>query len=552
MNPDQLLAHAKRLVSTLSVRQQLSLVAAFAAVVAIVAGSAYWLNTTSYALLYSDLDAESAGTVTAKLKNDKVAYVLEDGGRTIRVDATKLDELRLAFAGQSLPSSGRIGFEIFDRTAFGTTVFLEQVNYRRALEGELARTISTIGEVASARVHIALAKESLFVADTQPAKASVVLKLRNRTPPSAATVAAIAGLVSSSVESLRPEAVVIMDTFGRPLSKPAGDRDEVSGAELDKQDHIERDLTSKVVALLEPVVGAGRVRVNVTARLDQSSEDQTEERWDPTTVVRSKQMQSDSANGANVAQGIAGARANTPAPANGAAPAAASPTPVVTTPSTSRTAETTTYEVSKLTRHQLRPGGRIARLSVAVVLDDERAATTGPNGETKATSKPRSRDEMQRLQRLVASSVGLDADRGDEVTVENIAFGDLVDDAPVALKWWQKFLPTNTNVATIVAPVARGLVVLVLGLLALLFVVRPVVRYAMEPLPVALPSAQFAGQSGAQTVADLESQIEAELDAARPQSVRLPVLTRRLARTASEKPEHMARVVRTWLAEEEQ
>ncbi len=220
MNPQQILAHVKRLSTTLSAGQIASLIAAFVAVVGVVAGSAYWANAPSYTTLYRDLDPESAQAVIAKLKAANTPYVLDDGGSTLLVPAVRVDELRLDFASQGLPTAGRIGFEIFDRTSFGTTEFLEHVNYRRGLEGELARTISTIAEVASARVHIALAKDSLFTGTAEQAKASVVLKLRTSRPLSASTVAGIAGLVSSAVESLRPESVVIVDTFGRPLSKP--------------------------------------------------------------------------------------------------------------------------------------------------------------------------------------------------------------------------------------------------------------------------------------------------------------------------------------------
>src|SRR5262249_30863169 len=159
--------------------------------------------------------------VVEKLKAQKVTYQLDDGGRAIRVPETRVDELRLAFTAQGLPSTGRIGFEIFDRTAFGETEFLEHVNYRRAPEGGNARTSSAIGEVAIGRVHIAMAKESLFESREQPAKASVILKLKGRQPLAGATVSGIASLVASSVEGLRPESVVILDNFGRPLTRPS-------------------------------------------------------------------------------------------------------------------------------------------------------------------------------------------------------------------------------------------------------------------------------------------------------------------------------------------
>src|SRR4029079_17634903 len=210
-----------------------------------------------YSLLVADMDAETASSVVTKLKESKVAYQLGDGGRTISVPVERVDELRLQFASGGLPSAGRIGFEIFDRTAFGTTEFLEHVNYRRALEGELARTISTLSEVASARVHIAMAKDSLFISQSEAAKASVVLRLKNNRPLLPATVRGIAGLVAGSVESLRPESVVILDNYGRSLSKRAEkpETESTSGLQLDRQQQLERDLSGRVIAMLEPVVG---------------------------------------------------------------------------------------------------------------------------------------------------------------------------------------------------------------------------------------------------------------------------------------------------------
>ncbi|MGE3510874.1 MAG: flagellar basal-body MS-ring/collar protein FliF, partial [Vicinamibacterales bacterium] len=182
MNLEQVLAQLKRMTGALTGGQLATMGVVFVAVVGLVGGSAYWINTPSYVLLYADMDAEAAGDLVTRLKNDKIPYQLDNGGRAVRVPAERVDELRLELASQGLPTSGRIGFEIFDRTQFGATEFLEHVNYRRALEGELARTIATIGQVQTARVHIAMAKDSLFTTGSEPAKASDVLKLRNSTP----------------------------------------------------------------------------------------------------------------------------------------------------------------------------------------------------------------------------------------------------------------------------------------------------------------------------------------------------------------------------------
>ena len=558
MNPEQLIVHAKRLSATLTTTQLISLAAAFIGVVGVVVGSAYWISEPTYALLFSDLDAESASAAVTRLKTSKVAYILDEGGRTIRVAADRVDEMRLEFASQGLPTTGRIGFEIFDRTAFGTTEFLEHVNYRRALEGELARTISTISEVASARVHIAMAKDTLFVSDHQAAKASVVLKLRTNKPLAPSTAIGITGLIAASVESLAPEAVVILDTFGRSLTKPVDDGNEPgSGLQLDKQRRLERDLSAKVMSLLEPVMGPGHVRVNVTARLNGNSEEETEEHWDPATVVRSRQTSTDS-GGAQMAGGLAGARSNIPppTPTPGAPTALAAPAAIGVPVMANRSAETTNYEVSKLTRHRVVPPGQIARLTVAVVLDDERVASKAAGGKVTMTAKPRPPADLQRIQHLVASAVGFDMDRGDEVTVENIAFGEnpSEEESPVA-GLWQRMSPQIVGTGGLLMQVFRLAAIVSIAALAFFMILRPLGRRALRlpaPTKVVTGTVLTDQQQPMKTVGDLEDEMEAALALGKGTGTRrLPTLTRLLDKTAEQQPEHVARLVRGWLTEEE-
>ena len=186
MNPERLIAWLQNfggaVTRSLTPTQLLSLILTFAAVVGLTVGAAYWISTPNYGVLFSELDPEEAASVVERLQAQDVQYKLDPGGRTVRVPATKLDELRLTFAGDGMPASGRIGFEIFDRTAFGATEFLEQVNFRRALEGEIARTITTLSEVSGARVHITMERKALFGRTETPAKASTRLLLRQRRP----------------------------------------------------------------------------------------------------------------------------------------------------------------------------------------------------------------------------------------------------------------------------------------------------------------------------------------------------------------------------------
>src|SRR6478735_6609479 len=285
------LARLRSLAGTMSRAQLVSLGVSFVLVVAIIGGSALWLNTPTYALLFADMDQETAAQMVSRLKQLKVDYKLDDGGRAIRVASSRVDELRLELTSQGLPSSGRIGFEIFDRTTFGTTEFVEQVNFRRALEGEIARTISTLSSVSSARVHIAPGKDPLF-GEKQSATASVVLKLKDARGLSASTAAGIANLVAASVEGLHPDAVVILDSGGHPLTSAHGE-DQLGAAQVERQQRLERDMTTRVIALLDPVVGEGRARVNVALKLNPTSREQTEEKFDPETVVRSRSTATD-------------------------------------------------------------------------------------------------------------------------------------------------------------------------------------------------------------------------------------------------------------------
>jgi flagellar M-ring protein FliF len=548
MNIEQFLARLKAGAEALSGKQLVSLTLAFLAVVGLTIGSGYWLNTPNYGVLFSDMDSESASSVISKLKEQKVPYAIDDGGKTIRVPTTRVDELRLELAGQGMPGSGHVGFEIFDKTAFGVTDFLEHVNYRRALEGELARTISTISEVAGARVHIAMPQPSLFTGRDQPTKASVILKLRNKSQLPPQTVAAITGLVSASVESLKPEAVVIIDNFGRPLSRTE-DPDDASGAVgIERQQRIERELSARVINLLEPIVGSGRVRVNVTAKLNSDTNEETEEKWDPTPIVRSQQTVTQTANGAaGPTQGVAGSRSNLPP--DPSKPEVAAVSTLATLPTgAAHTAETTNYEVSKLTRHSLQPRGDVTKLSVAVLLDDDRPVAKADQ-QQPATAKPRAAEDIQKIHGLVAAAVGFDADRGDLLTVENIAFEETPVETVAAPGAWQKFGPQ-------VMEAVRVLGIVALGALALFGVIRPIVKGSLaagvpgtamaKSGPVSVAK---AGAGGARTVQDLEAEMDAHLSVAGPQ--RMPVLTKRVAALTQREPENAAHLLRTWLAEDE-
>ena len=546
MNFQQLFTRLRETFSSLSTAQLVSIGGAFVLAVALVTGSAWWLNAPDYVLLFDDLEPEAANDIVTRLKDLNVQYRLDAGGRAIEVPRDRADEIRLEVAGQGMPASGRVGFEIFDRTAFGATEFLEKVNYRRALEGELARTIATLSEVSSARVHIAMGKDSLF-GEQRPAKASVVLKLRGNKQLAAPTITGITNLVSASVEGLRADAVVVVDSFGRALARPEENPDDPMGAaQLERQQRLERELAARVVALLEPVVGTDRARVNVALKLRAESSEETEERYDPETVIRSRQVSADQASTGGAIAGVAGARGNMPAPPTTPAPG----TPLSGSGS-SRNSETTNFEVSRVTRHSVEPAGAIARMSVAVVLDDDQVLKKDPTGVSQLTRVPRKAEELQKLQDIVAAAVGLDMERGDQLTVQNISF----EEPPI-----EEEVPEGVLVryAPQIQEGSRMVTVALIALGVFFFVLRPLMRRAgVTPVVKAPPVLEAAPAAPAKlrTVADMESEIEAQLEQAAhskaAENRRLPVLTRRVSQLTDKEPANTAKLLRTWMSNED-
>lgn len=558
MNPEPLLSWLKNfggaLTKSLTPTQLLSLLLTFGAVVGLIVGAAYWITTPTYRVLFSDLDPESAATVVEELQGSQIAYKLDPGGRSVRVPAAQLDELRLRFASQGMPASGRIGFEIFDRTAFGATEFLEQVNFRRALEGEIARTIASLAEVDGARVHIALAQKALFGRTHQPAKASVVLKLRSTRALSDDAVRGISNLVAAGVEGLDPDAVVLVDSFGRPLSPGLGrSNTESSERQVERRNQLEQDMTQRVLALLGPVAGAGRVRANVAVTLTSESEEATEESWDPTTaVVRSRHVTGDGQFLTAAAAGTAGSRANLP-------PRAVSPAPDPTQddladagedvdgesdgdteavqrasagPLAARGSATTNYEISKSIRHVVRPAGDIARLSVAVILDDRLVPDVDEAGEPIYRPEPRTPEDVEKVRSLVAAAVGFNPERGDLLTVENIPFEETQETDVIVPPVWQRYLPQIMEGTRILAALLLSLVVF---------------QFGLRPLVGRVTAALSAGQSRRSQLAgggELQS-----LEGVSQQG-KIEAMSTHATTISSREPETAARLVRAWLEEE--
>src|SRR5437763_7053572 len=406
----------RKLLSSLSLRQQISI-----GVVAAALGAGLWMfskwnRERDFHPLYANLAADDAGVVMQKLKEEGVEYRVDDNGTTLRVPSDKVAELRLRMASAGLPKSGRIGFELFDKNSFGLTEFAEQVNYRRAIEGELERSIGALSEIERARVHISLPKDSVFLESKQEAKASVVVSLRAGARLSAQNGAAITYLVASAVDRLAPEAVTVLDSRGNLLVRPrkaateaGADQPEV---DLEYRQKMERDLTQKISATLEPLLGTEKFRVSASVDVDFTSGDQSEETFDPNKSVMVTAQKTEDVSGGTQQAGVPGTASNLPRP-----PAR----PAGSATGTTRKTENISYQTSRTIRRTRIPQGAVKRMSLAVLVDHN-ARWEGVGAKAKRIVEAPSPERLKTIRELVAAATGFSETRGDQLTVETLAF----------------------------------------------------------------------------------------------------------------------------------
>lgn len=414
-------------------------------------------QVADYRLLYGNLSSVDASSVISKLKDQKVPYRLEDGGASIFVPADQVYEIRLDLAGAGLPQGSGIGFEIFDKQSFGVTDFTQKINYQRALQGELARTIATLAPVEAARVHLALPAKRLFKEQQDAATASVILKLVQGRQLSEAQTQGIVNLVAGSIEGLNAENVNIVDSSGRILSR--GPKQEASGpmtpGMLDYQMTLEKRLEERAQSLLDRALGVGNSQVRVTSVVDFSQQETTEEKYDPeSTVVRSEQN-SDEKSGGGVAAGVPGAETNL-----GGSAASTGSVP------TSRTEETVNYEVSKVISRKVFPVGALKQLSVAVLVSDRVVAAT--EGQ-EAKTEPRTPEELKNIENMIRSALGIEAGRGDQLEVVSMPFENVFNQEPLS-----EPVPTR-NIYQWLPYVKYGLVALA-ALMLYVLLLRPIVK----------------------------------------------------------------------------
>ena len=515
------------MLSKFSINQRMIVLVALAGSIAGLIAIALWTQQPDMQVLFANLNPEDAAGIVDKLKETKVPYETTGGGNTILVPSAQVHEMRLQLATQGLPHGGGVGFEIFDRSSIGMSDFVQKLNYRRALQGELARTIAQMPEIERARVHLATPERRLFSNDENRARASVVLSLRNGQALAKTQVNGIVHLVSSSVEGLQVKDVTVVDGHGRLLSSAAGGDDAtgLTGSQLEYQRTVEKDIETRIQTMLERIVGANKAVVRVSSILDFRKVETTEERYDPNSqVVRSEQRGQEKANGVNGVSsgGVPGVQSNLPE--------GAGQEPVQTSSNNNQTKnETVNYEISRTVSRVVESSGSIKQLSVAVLVDGiyETAAPSEAGKAASDTAKKytaRPEEDMKRIEEIVKKAMGYSAERQDQVQVTNVQF-DIATEEPSG-----QGVEAAAETASSFTPYIRYGVGGGLFLLILFMVVRP--------LMAMLGTAGSSAEGSTPPLPASVSQVEASLTG-KPRS--------QIVDMARGNPDNTALVVKQWL-----
>jgi len=536
-----------QVLGMIPLQQKFGLMVALAAVVALLAGGWMWGQTPDYRVLYSNLSDRDGGAVIASLEQMNIPFKFAEGGGALLVPANQVHEVRLRLAGQGLPKGGLVGFEVMETQKLGTSQFQEQVNYQRALEGELARSIQSLSAVNGARVHLAFTKASAFVREQQKPSASVLLSLHPGRGLDASQVSAIVHLVSSSIPDMPTKNVTVVDQSGNLLSSQDGGNLGIDPGQFKYRREVEQSFVKRIESILTPITGINNVLAQVTADMDFTMSENVTEMYSPNqsataaAAVRSQQTSESAASSGAAAGGVPGALSNQP-PGNASAPlnvAPATPTAPGQKPATAATAtqtgaaaaptntrrdSTINYEVDKTIKHTRAPVGTIKRLSVAVVVNHRKLTDADGN----VTTKPLSAEEMIQINALVKEVMGYSKERGDTLNVTNSAFSAPQVDPIAEVPLWKQ--PETIATAKDIGRnlLIAGLVVfLVLGVLRPLLTKLAEVRIPPPPEPgedVVHPAARRVGY-------------EENLDAAK-----------QLARS---EPKLVANVVKEWVTSDE-
>ncbi len=565
----------KKLLTSLSLRQKIVILTAVVISGGALFGVMKWRKEADFKPLFTGLAAEDAGAVVAKLKESGVEYRLNDTGGAVLVPAARVAELRLSLASAGLPKSGRVGFELFDRNNFGATEFTEHVNYRRALEGELERTVMSLSEVEQARIHLTFPKESVFLESKLPAKGSVIVRLRPGKQMTAQNIAAICHLVSSGVEGLQPESVSVVDTRGNLLSRArrAGlDGTDASDSQIDYRQKLEKDLLQKINTTLDPLLGTERYRAAVSMDCDFSSGETSEELYDPTKSVMATSHTTDDGYTGAAGGGQPGAASNLPRPPAQVQTASAA--------GVSRKTEELTFQTSRSVRHIKLAQGTVKRMSISILLDQD-LKWEGKGPSAKRTVVPPSPEKIKSIKDIVAGIAGVAADRGDQIVVESLPFDSTLNAEPPELlvpppappapfklpfplpPWAQKFDPKLLlGAAAAVALLLLGLVTMALrmGLRKLKKKNGKTTAETARELPptqdiVALSEATAGGGSGELSAGGAgEDVVNTAIQALQVKPVitkRSETLSKQLREGINQNPDVTLHLLRSWIREEE-
>lgn len=549
---------AQNFLARMSSQQKMGLMLATSAIVALLVGGWLWTQTPDYKVLFSNVSNSDGGAIIASLQQMNVPYKFAEGGTAILVPADHVHDARLTLAAQGLPKGGLVGFELMENQKFGTSQFLEQVNFQRALEGELARSIQSLTAVDSARVHLAMGKQSVFVREQQKPSASVLVNLYAGRVLDPQQVNAIRHLVSSSVPNLPVSSVTVVDQQGNLLSKT--DESDTSTGLNPKQlkylEALEQSYIGRIEAILTPILGKENVRAQVAADVDFAQSERTDEIYKPnqepgSSSVRSQQTSESSSSG-QVEGGVPGALSNQP-PMPATAPITTPPgSPLSQTPTTDRTQPatsaaqentlkaptsarkdaTTNYEVDKTIQHVRKPVGGVNRLSVAVVVNYRKVVDQ--NGQV--TSKPLTDAQQLQITDLVKEAMGFNMERGDTLNVVNSPFTDTEEEALPELPLWKQ--PEMIELAQ---QIVKNLLIAGLILYLVLGVLRPMLKRANEPPAPLLTEA-------AEDKEELPVQPVPVLKPASPQYSQYEENLAFVRQLARDDPKVVANVIKQWVA----
>lgn len=545
-------------MNRLRANPRIPLLVAGAAAIAIIVAMVLWAKQPDYRVLYSNVSDQDGGAIVTQLTQMNIPYRFSETGGAIEVPADKVHELRLRLAQLGLPKGGAVGFELLDQEKFGISQFSEQVNYQRALEGELARTIETLGPVKSARVHLAMPKPSLFVREQKSPSASVTVNLAPGRAMDEGQISAVVHLVSSAVAGLPPGNVTLVDQSGRLLTQSNTSGRDLNDAQLKYAADVEGRVQRRIEAILSPIVGNGNVHAQVNAQIDFDNKEQTEEQYHPNgnpseAVMRSRQLNESEQVGGPYPGGVPGALSNQPAPANNAPITANTPqngqqnqnAQQTTSTSTANSAgprntqrnETTNYEVDRTIRHTKMNVGDVQRLSVAVVVN-YRTLTDGK-------PLPLTTDQLKQIEDLTREAMGFSQQRGDTLNVVNSQF-NATDESAGELPFWQQQAFIDQLMTA-----GRWLLVLIVAWILWRKAVRPQLVRREEERKALLENAQTRQMPEEEAVEVRLSKDEQTQQRRANQRLSAEVMSQRIREMSDNDPRVVALVIRQWMSGEE-